>query len=287
MARHHYVPRFYLRPWCGADSHIHVCRRKLDGTLEQKRRALRGTGYVDDLYKREPEIKGLGNDKWADFVEKEYSKLESKAARVRDKLLSGSPPSALDPSERETWAAFIATLEHRSPRKVQEIESEARAHVAEYTEQLKARAQDLGYAERVTASINTDAVAANAARTTPLQFLDRLLQPLFDLQWAMITITDGIEFITADYPIAYLQHEGQRVLTCLPISPSKVFVAGATEFSAWDSELIIMMAMSVNLQIISQGPNCIYSASRLEDGAIFRLKKAALDCLPKSNTTAG
>jgi hypothetical protein len=122
---------------------------------------------MDYIY--EPEIRGLKGYKWANAVEDEYSKLESKAAKIRDKFLSGIPPSALDAHERKTWAMFVATLEHRSPRKVR---------------------------------------------------------------------------------------------TSLPLSPNKLFVAGATDFGKWTPDLVAMISMAVNLQIISQRPNFIDSRKR-------------------------
>ena len=48
--RHHYIPIFYLKPWCGADGKLCEPRRWPDG-VKAMRKAPKATAFERDLYK--------------------------------------------------------------------------------------------------------------------------------------------------------------------------------------------------------------------------------------------
>lgn len=278
---HHYVPQFLLRPWCTLDESgaekLWACRRLPTGKLHHTRYAPRSTGYVTDLYKLEPPIVGAshgpGEKPYA--VEEHYSRLESAATGVRDKLLAGTPPSALAADERQTWAEFIGTLEHRNPRQVRKAEAAGISMKEQLREEHRQRFGDPAYADEIFDAIDVDTVAKNAARTTVLVNRQRLAEPIAEWQWVIATVP-AFDLITADYPIANLLHDGKGAALMLPLSPNVLFIAAACRLTEDVGRLLVL---ATNLALIEQKPNFIYSKTKLADGEVFRLLKAADDTL--------
>ena len=275
---HHYVPQFLLRPWCtrtdtGA-AKLWACRRvAATGRLHHKQHVPRSTGFVRDLYRLQPTLVGYPDDSVPDAqaVEKEYSRLESEAAKIRDRFLGGEAPSSLTKDERKVWAGFMATLEHRTPREVQRAESAGLAMRERLRQEYREKFGATEYADKIFSQIDFDAMARNVARTAPLVHRDELSKPLDGWLWACVSCPT-YDLITADYPIASLVQDGKCYATFLPLSPSRLFVAASSPFGRDFAEKAVLLS---NVLIIQQKPNFIYSKEKLADGRITRLLAAA------------
>lgn len=272
------MPQFLFRPWCtreesGAER-LWACRRLPTGELHHARFSPRSAGYVTDLYKLRSPFAGVdfGASNRPYEVEEAYSRLESAAAPIRDRMLLGAAPSELSAAERQAWAEFIGTLEHRSPRQLRVAEAVGMGVLEELRQEHRERFDD---PDGAFAQLDLDAVVGNAARTTTLLNRDRLAAPINDWQWYCVK-HDELGLITADYPIANLLHEGDSIALYLPLSPSTLFIAASAPIGRDEGA---MAALSSNLLLIHQKPNFIYSKDRLADGEVFRLLKAAGDTL--------
>ncbi len=284
----HYIPRFLLRPFCTNDAgtrdpkgRVWVCRRAPNGALRHERRSPDSTGFVHDLLTQRPSIRGLENPLWerTDAIERGYSqKLETPAALVRDKLLAGTAPSQLTAEERGVWAQFLATLEHRTPRKINRLDEQAEKLAEDAILEFLAMAGDSANTRNVLSRVDVGAIAANIVRGTPLRQSGDLAKPLLELTWACLAIDQGLEFVTTDYPLGFFENGSQRSLLFLPLSPRVLFLALPVKDNNWGN-VPWLLAQAANLQLIYQRPNFIYSSGRLEDGPVQKLLKAAEDTL--------
>lgn len=278
--KHHYMPQFLLRPWRGKDGKVAVCYRPSEtAELSHVRWHPRSTGYVRDLYRQDPSFRGANHGRWEQphAVEIDgYQRLDSDAATIRDKFLEGVGPSRLSAEERTRWAEFIATLEHRTLRQIAAIdrvaEAEKRKAVAEF-EALGARGQEL------LQEIDVDALSRNVARSLPVNRKADFGRSIRDLTGVCFTIDGPLEFITADYPLAFFEQEGKRFGLVLPLSPKVMYIAAAVRPQDVTQEHALRIAIATNLQLIYQHPNYLYSRERLRDGPLLRLETAAAEVL--------
>lgn len=269
--RHNYVPQFLLRPWCNEEGELWACYRLHTGKLQRRRISPRGTGYERDLYRQEPVLRGVRADNQGDpdSVEKAYSGLlETPAARIHEKLVAGTLPSALTSSERKIWAEFVATLEHRSPRSIKNLSDSQEPSASDLRAEFRAM-----YAQELPEEIDLEALLHNTARSVALTRRAELAGNVHALEWC--TITSDVELITADYPLAFFAGDDGRVGFCLPLSPHTLFAAAAIRKGDWSSTLAKWIVLCTNLLIIYQAPHYVYSRSKLEDGPVWRLLTAA------------
>ena len=114
--RHHYVPRFLLRPWADStpDGKIEVFRLDLDD-LRSSRHTPKYTGYEEDLYALSmPVVAGM--EKQA--IEKHFLRhVDNLAARVHRKL-DEKGLQALTLEDRSDWVRFLMSLRPSAPSPV-------------------------------------------------------------------------------------------------------------------------------------------------------------------------
>lgn len=281
----HYVPKFLLKSWCTRENaqeaeQLWACSRSVAGPLRHKRFSPSGTGWQKDLYALQPEHRDVSVHEHRDAVEEGYSALESEAARVHAKLLEGVTPSQLTPTERGTWAQFLATLEHRSPRKIREM-----VEFLEPTlEKIKRDLERLN--PQIAEVLDANAVARNEIRTLPLSHRVELAEVLLGWQWLMIHLSVetgacGLALITADYPLTFLDIPDGRLLLLLALSPQHLFVATPAKLSHkdLDAEFAVLLISAACIQLICQKPNTVYSRERLENRSPINFLKVAEDCL--------
>jgi len=206
---------------------------------------------------------------------------DGEAAAVRDKFLAGVPPSDLSPEERRSWAEFVATLEARTPRSIREVESTGSRL------RRRLRREHRGYfanpvqADRLFERFEFDAMVGNATRATPLGNRGRLAEGVLKWQWCCTKIAADpvgeMELISADYPIARLEHEAGVVAIELPLSSSVLLVAvpwPGQLASAEDGELKRFgefawhFSMLVNLLLISQSESRPNTMSEYEEVSV-------------------
>jgi len=112
--KHHYIPEFYSRQWCGAnDKLIEYCRRHKG--VEARPTAPGGTGYIRGLY-RLPDAPP--SEQY--LVEtKIMSAVDNWASRALEKLKAPSTEvGKLQPREGLGWLQFIYSLVVRNPEQL-------------------------------------------------------------------------------------------------------------------------------------------------------------------------
>jgi hypothetical protein len=111
LAKHHYIPVFYLKRWTGFDARLCEFSRKYK-VVKPRRTSPDGTGYVRGLY-RLPNVP----DEKADIVERGYMKVVDNGAAIALRALlegkQGLP--GLNDDLKVAWARFLHCLCLRSP----------------------------------------------------------------------------------------------------------------------------------------------------------------------------
>jgi hypothetical protein len=110
--RHHYIPVFYLKQWCGTDGGLCEFSRPYKET-KAKRKAPKATGYMERLYT----VPSLPEED-QQFVEKRFlQQVDSQAAEFLRFILS-SPRTFMDIGiERKiAWSRFLYSLMVRTPQ---------------------------------------------------------------------------------------------------------------------------------------------------------------------------
>ncbi len=121
--RHHYLPQFYLRPWCGDDGLL-VVARNFSGTIKFYRRSPKAVGYEDHLYSASD---SLPTPEPAALETRLMSPLDNLGKTLVDKLIANKRPSE---EERWLWAGVLAMLLARTPEKIDLIKQTG-THIVE------------------------------------------------------------------------------------------------------------------------------------------------------------
>ena len=101
VAKHHYVPRFYLNNFSAEPGQIYVYRRGAEPFIS----SIRKVAAEEEFYSFRNPDSGTNDD----AIEKMFSFIESKASTIISKILS-APALDLDDEEREVLALFISFL---------------------------------------------------------------------------------------------------------------------------------------------------------------------------------
>lgn len=228
--KHHFVPVFYLKAWCEADSMVPFSMRQADGSILQSRVKPVATAFENRLYSYEKVPK-----EQRQAVEKLFftDEVDSKAAPVLVKLLANES-SSLSDEERLCWTRFLIASRLRLPEIVNDFKKTA-------SEELRRNLTE-DHEEFLRVKGNIDAA-------TLLEWTEREFVGLIDNFGMMILpsiITDpkytemiammhwwtedlslaNVELLTSDRPLwvsAGLQKT--NCLLALPLSPTRIFFA--------------------------------------------------------------
>lgn len=117
--RHHYIPKFYLSNWVGSDGRVCCFSQPIEKIVKAKRVVPKGTGFACRLY----ETRGLRPER-AQAMEKNFmAKLDDKAAKALELLMSDLPDEEWTPGPRSDWSRFILTQMLRTPQDIAQLQS--------------------------------------------------------------------------------------------------------------------------------------------------------------------
>jgi hypothetical protein len=116
--KHHYIPKCYLKQWCGADCML--CEyQQFNGRIVPRRVHPSQTGWVDSLYSVEalpPEV--------ADYIEQVFFlRVDQEASDALDFLTRNRHLDT--PALRTGWSRFLMSLMQRHPGKLAEHREKA------------------------------------------------------------------------------------------------------------------------------------------------------------------
>jgi hypothetical protein len=127
--RHHFVPKFLLRPWLVGEPAGHLDLRGCwwnhqRNQLDQKIRGLNSFCYQIDLLSLQAH--NLGRD----AIERVFfGEVDTKGAIARDALLQNGP-AGLSVDQRCDFARLLLSLDIRRPRTIDSIRAKGRTHIA-------------------------------------------------------------------------------------------------------------------------------------------------------------
>ncbi|MGO7394947.1 DUF4238 domain-containing protein [Rhizobium ruizarguesonis] len=263
--KHHYIPQFYMRPWLGSDHKLEEYGR-VPPTMQIKsrRRGPESTGYEVDLYS----LPGVNDAARQDVERKFLSKVDTSAAKVRDKMLAGE--LVLTDGERYVWARFLLSLLIRSPDEMARLKARVAdifTNPDEQTERIYARIRQEGQPATALELLQTpwpngQEVSAILTSTTLTQN-EVVLHRAVNMTWEVFDTSQLVRrLITSDRPLvmtgAFPRLSGY---IALPISPTKLFMAFMLEDDAARMERYprSKLVREMNASQIGQGVKHVYA----------------------------
>jgi hypothetical protein len=228
MARHHYIPVFYLSKWATlADKRVCEFSRPRIAVVP-KRVHPSGTAFLEGLYN----VPGVP-DHQNEFIEDKFLRLADQQANdAHQELLKGNLD--LDVNTRIAWTRFIMSLMSRTPDRVAFVKKMYEEEFAQIIPNLNKYYDDLHAADPSKPSAKEkEADIKRAAASGVMKVMQNVMDlpnagsHILNMPWSIITVRDPrYSLLTGDRP-AYLSDGLQKetaVLT-LPISPTKIFIA--------------------------------------------------------------
>ena len=262
--KHHYIPQFYLRPWCGADHKLQEFRKSYQGRIQTGRYGPKSTGYEVDLYA----LDGVLPEARQKVEQTFMSLVDSKAKLVRDMLVAGDVPT--DPARRGPWVQFIMSLLLRNPESVQTLKDrhndiwrkpdgdlerafkENRKHDDPDTLQ--------GYIEKY----GSDSFTLRAViLLTELTNQPAMTELIANMRWGVMRSPRPL--VTSDRPVVLVDNlRGPNGHVVMPISPNRLFVAASFDFTLRRFMALntSKVALKTNESVMRQARKYIYAVDK-------------------------
>lgn len=223
--QHHFVPRFLLEEWAGADRRLTVFRWAA-GRLLDSRCSPKAVAKVQHLYSLNrsspiPDVR----------LEKEFfgPKLDDLAAPIH-RLLLAEGVASVSNEQRVDWSRFLLAQMIRVPATMALIRRLGRDFMLE---EFRTMATNAGLP--VAAEIWLEGGRRDTLDDEGMKVLRRFIEsPQFNRdivfgEWAVITIERGdVDTLLSDSPLAYLgELKENAFMLMLPLSPRKLFVCAS------------------------------------------------------------
>ena len=262
--KHHYIPVFYLKQWCGCDGRL--CEfQKPYKQVRARRIHPDGTAYIHGLNT----IAGLP-PAVAQYLETHFFQIADDAAARALRILLRPPPWNLTNDERSGWSRFLVSLTVRHPKSMERHKAAARALYEKALPEIEAdytrrkHPTDPPTYEEYTA-MKGDNPAGRAAAILVQKVIDSELvgNHIIRMRWmVMHDARPPFLFLTSDRPLLVTnginKHNSQIIL---PISPRHVFVATnnlETEAYIRDVMRRQQMIQQVNDRVARQARQFVY-----------------------------
>jgi hypothetical protein len=226
--RHHYLPEFFLRQWCGKDGKLQRFTRTPTGKIVTYRRFPSETGFDEDLYT----VPGI-SDPWdATIIEhKFFSPVDSEAAVALEELLRSG--TLLTNELRSAWAIFVSSLMLRTPTALAATASLTRDMIERDVTGIHQRYATLrkpSDPEHMVDWLNAggDKLLKRMTVTTlPQQTLnEERNQHFVEMEWRVLAVPAvSHTMMVSDHPVIVRPVKLPQGHVALPISPTRLFVA--------------------------------------------------------------
>lgn len=227
-SRHHYIPEFYLRRWCGEDGRMVRYMQPVPGKVVPRRCSPREAGFEHDLY-RSP----VADPTDAQALEALFfAKLDDMAAKALDTLIVHDK-GVLNRESMDVWCLFIFALLHRTPHNFKtmiqhgtRIIKETIATLGDRYLALREPRQPATFEEFV-ASMDEQGFRQRVFATVPSLILNtNILNFLRGMHWGVLVIQQPRpNLLLSDDPVVRtngLKTDDGHVV--LPLSPSHLMV---------------------------------------------------------------
>jgi hypothetical protein len=231
--KHHYLPVFYLKQWCGGDGKVvryyRPHKEVVAGPLIPD-----STGFEQYLYT----LDGFPIELRAS-IETHYMapEIDDQATGALALLLAGGLTTMNDANKR-AWARFLASLALRNPQTLAAINAEMRQQLIaqfcakpEVQETYRTSGDTRGVWEWIQ---NHYPLVLERAGTLELpRFIKELSKPFHAMRWSVCDLsTSSAPLLTSDRPLFEQHGFGHpRHIVALPLSPHFLFVAASASES--------------------------------------------------------
>jgi hypothetical protein len=220
--KHHYIPVFYQKPWCGADRRLCEYSRP-HHTVIARRKYPTETGFERGLYTlnaHKPVV--------AEIVENKLMRQTDQYAALAHQILLRNDIPGLDATMRSGWARFILSLMRRTPEALKALGDRITTALMQEFPQLALPGdpgdddQELarrGLIERQRAMVLQSTITSEWVGTH-----------LINMRWSVVTFTGAKHLIlTSDRPFVMTNGIGKpESHIVMPISPTQCFLAANT-----------------------------------------------------------
>lgn len=238
---HHYLPQSYQRGWAGASGQVHVYRWCHDH-LACDSKSTKSTGGRAGLYYTPMAPPGARN-----YMEDVFWRKIDQWGHDGLALLRSNDPAALGKFNLQRMAVFLQALLVRNPRRIAEIERQARRHVLEscladdYDRHRRAH-EPATFEEFKVALEQPGLTEHGAASLRSVVFNEAIRRKLMTMEWQVVTVSNSAPLLTSDAPlIRYKGLDHDDGLLLLPLS--------STEFLAIFNRGAIDMMRSIEMNI--------------------------------------
>ena len=261
--RHHYIPQFYLRQWCGSDGQF--CEYSRPYTIVKPRRIHpKATGYEKELYAGSALPETMKTTIETEF----FGRVDQEGSDMLRRLKSASTIN-LSSNERLLWARFLISLTQRNPEKVAWLAERWPTMLRESVQEMQSdydilRKQDWPITfEEFKSKIEVDPLENSGILTLPsIINLPQTCAYIANMQWNIVTFSRmDHTLLTSDRPVIMtngLDIPGGYI--AMPLGPHHLFVGMADQ--AADKTLKSLppraLVMQANNIVASQAKKYVY-----------------------------
>lgn len=256
---HHFIPRFFLRPWCDADGKL-TCYSVKHGRLCVDRYTPAQVAKQAYLYS----LHGV-SDEQAQIIETDILRPIDDAAAPIHKLLLNDPTPTLSSRQREDWGRFLLSLRARTPQIITTLRKNGRQTIIdeflrspEEFEAIKGTLPHASLLDLVTEKLPTLVDNFGLANVFPQVLLESEILPDFlTLHWQVLDFRCGrYRLLLADNPVFISGHKDRGWLWVLPISPTRAFIAANRPLNVLGN-----LVKEANVSAVRQSNSYIYADS--------------------------
>jgi hypothetical protein len=220
--KHHYIPVFYQKPWCGADRRLCEYSRPYHAVIARRKYPTE-TGFERGLYTLNAHKPAV-----AEIVENRLMRQTDQYAALAHQILLRNDVSGLDATMRSGWARFILSLMRRTPEALRALGDRITTALMQEFPQLALPGdpgdddQELarqGLIERQRAMVLQSTITSQWIGTH-----------LINMRWSVVTFTGAQHLIlTSDRPFVMTNGIGKpESHIVMPISPTQCFLSANT-----------------------------------------------------------
>ena len=222
--KHHYIPVFYLKQWMNSRNNVCEYGRPYD-VVKSRWPNPDGTGYERGLYAINDPDANVVN-----AVEDMFLKPSDGAASGALQCLLREAPFTHPDRMRHAWARFVMSLLIRYPEAISRMKKDLRKNTEKMYLKTRKPEEPPTFAE-YEAKLGTNELARMHGKLMMDLMLDsRMGRLIFEMHWGILAFRNHKhELLTSDRPVVSNQFPISANHMCLPISPTILFVACATE----------------------------------------------------------
>jgi hypothetical protein len=221
----HYLPQSYQRGWADANKQVHVYEWR-HNKLVCAPKSAKSTGGREGLY-----FIPMAPPRHRNFMEDVFWKTIDQWGADGLALLRSNDQAAPAKINRDRLATFIMSFEFRNPRKIAQLEVEAKRRVLtgclkhDYAGNRRQHEPET-FDEFAKALDQPGLTELGALSLRSLVRNETIRAQILSMDWQVVTVTNSEPILTSDVPL--IRYKGLKEddgMLILPLSPNEFFVA--------------------------------------------------------------